>query len=544
MFSLISHFEGADMKIHANILDTILNTATQAPNRTSALLGDYFMDAELTARPRSGGRGRIAAAVAGDGELAEAFSVVAASERVSEQQKQAKKFTSVRAAVEWAKKYLVLAPGTKLSAAQQENLTAARQATLRLARLLTKSAEQMQQDGASKIADYFDPLIVPGWAKQVRADFNLLQSLRDASARLDPKTVRAAVSKAASQRETPKTAKANLDIKRSIRAWLNEGVEPRVIADRIEKTATVEGFSKSIATEYLNDHAGVLGLAYIEPNHYMNDCPQSYNRMEVKLGGVQAKAVKQITACKGCQYFKQAAGQKTCTLYKLPVIASQTDLMPIINNLTANAKNKKAALVSLANHDELRATPSKKVSSAVARTGAKGAILDRSRQKKAVTVTFTASDVLKLHNEGLPLGKILAQGTKVAGVVQARTAIRQFVAGLKGTRTRIALTQIDCQNLTNKLGSSNQIFGDSRCLGCTYRNGMHCGKTGGTLVTFPGMDKMQSKSAAKVQPGAPTDGHAMLREFEMGAAPKQADIQIGQPNRLDVELTGTSKVDL
>jgi hypothetical protein len=66
---------------------------------------------------------------------------------------------------------------------------------------------------------------------------------------------------------------------------------------------------------------------------------------------------------------------------------------------------------------------------------------------------------------------------------------------------------------------------------------MHCGLTGGTLVSFPGMDKQASQH--KIADGAPKDGMKMLAEFDMKTAADPLDIEFNSPERAEVQMGNT-----
>lgn len=530
------------MKVHANILDTILNTPTQQSNTGSPKLGDYFMDTEY--RGVSKGTGAWAAKTAsvleGDGALAEAFASVSAKHAKTAAARKSTKLGSVKQAVEFVVALDKKVGGQMKNAAIKQQYQAVKAAARRLASLMNKTASQMKQDGATKLADYFDPAVVPAWARQARADFSLIQAFRD---KLAPRAKSAALT--SSEDVIRERGLSDAEIKGYVSKWLNQGTEPKVIQQKLDKLAALQVFDKSIATQYLNDHAGVLGLAYLEPNHYMNDCESTAERMDTKLGGVRAKSVKQITACKGCVHFKKSSGMKTCSLYRLPIVASNSDLMPIINNLTAGAKDKKAALVARANREHLKIEQPKTASTQFSRSGAKGRVLVNKgadidgKKKTAAATEFSAKTVLAMHNSGESLNKIFAHGSKVAGPARAKKACRQFIKELKGTQTKVALTQIDCTMLPSKLSSSNAIYGERKCATCTYRKGMHCGLTGGTLVTFPGIEKGSSSRVAS----SAKDGLALAREFDLTHATKPADIEMSKPRANDVEMSSTSQMD-
>jgi hypothetical protein len=120
--------------------------------------------------------------------------------------------------------------------------------------------------------------------------------------------------------------------------------------------------------------------------------------------------------------------------------------------------------------------------------------------------------------------------------------VKKFVSSLKGSKLKIALSQIDCTKLGGKLSSSNGIIGEHKCGSCSYRTGMHCGFTGGTLIQFPGQEKVATNH--RIAEGAPVDGIEMIKDFDMMGTAKLVDIDIDTPDYIDVELFGPSKIDL
>lgn len=531
------------MKVHANILDTILNTPTHASNFGSPKLGDLFMDSDT----RSNGKGRMAtksaSVLSGDTELSEAFAGVNLQQAKVAAATKAARLTSVKAAIGFVEGLIKqVGSSEKLAGQRKQAFLQLVDAASRLRRLANKTAAQMQQDGASKLTDYFNPAVVPGWAKQATADFKLIADAYEKTQA--PKIAKSAALLESSEDVLKERGLSDAEVQGYVRKWLNEGVSPASVQEKLNKLAELQLFDKSMASEYLNNHAGVLGLAYIEPNHYMNDCTSTAERLSTKLGGTKAASVKQIAACQGCKHFVKSAGQKRCNLYRLPVVSSQKELLPILNNLAGGAQNKKAALVARANgeHQKIAAQPKK--ASVYGRNTVKGRMLVNKgnldeQQGKTAGVEFDAQAILAMHNAGQPMKAIYAHGTKVAGVVRTKKAMQAFLAGLKNSKTKIALSQIDCKFLAGKLGANNAIYGEKKCASCTYRSGMHCGLTGGTLIAFPGMDKAASKTA-KI---ATTDGTGLISEFDLGRTGKQADIQFTASLPNDVELTNT-RIDL
>jgi hypothetical protein len=151
-----------------------------------------------------------------------------------------------------------------------------------------------------------------------------------------------------------------------------------------------------------------------------------------------------------------------------------------------------------------------------------------------------ASVIERYHKKGHPLEKIYKQAASKFGTAQASKAVKEFIASLKRKPIKVALSQIDCSFLKNKLADHNPIIGAHKCGSCTYRKGMHCGLTGGTLLSFPGMDKTSSNH--KIGEGAPEDGRTILAEFDLmsnSGRPgdtKMADIEMNTDRPDDTHL--------
>jgi hypothetical protein len=425
-----------------------------------------------------------------------------------------------------------------------------KEASARLQRLVNKTAAQMAQDGATKLADYLDASKVPMWAKQACADYTLLAGLHQI---LNPQ----AVTKTASTEEVlAERSMTDEEVGSYINKLLNDGVTPKDVEAKLTKLAELQLFNRSFATDKLSNAAGIAGIAFLQPNAYMDSCPSTYERMSVKLGGVRAASVYQVKACVDCTYFQKEGNAKRCNLFQRPIIANSAELMPIINNLTASlvGKNaslaeKKAALVRIANHESDRPSVGIKQASqsseaSFKRNDQKVSIRTSPQEKvsKVASAAFTVKTAHAMHQAGKDLNTIFATATKKVGAVEAKLVVRSFIAGLKGTKTRIALSQIDCTQLKSKLGSSNGILGADKCASCTYRSGMHCGLTGGTLLTYPGMQNARTNH--HIAAGAPEDGLGMMKEFDMMDSIQPGDIEMKKPDFVDVELKDFSRVEL
>jgi hypothetical protein len=341
------------------------------------------------------------------------------------------------------------------------------------------------------------------------------------------------------------------EIRNYINRMLDQSMSPKEIDAKLKKLADLNLFDHSVSSSYLRDEAERgHGIAYISPNAFMENCRDSKDRLEAKIGKVRAKSVRQIKACATCQHFDKTAAGKRCKVYSLPIVASGSELFPIIHQLVGNQKTasaKKAALVSIANreneHGPIHVQANEATNAPFSRSQSKFQVRSSSDRKPVEPKTaFTVADVRKLHQAGESMSSIYKKAIKQASVDQVNQAIKKFVASLKGSKLKVALSQIDCTLLGGKLSSANPIIGAAKCGSCTYRTGMHCGFTGGTLLQFPGQEKAATNH--RVAEGALKDGLGMVKDFDLMGTAELADIDIKAPEYVDVELDSLSKIDL
>jgi hypothetical protein len=67
-------------------------------------------------------------------------------------------------------------------------------------------------------------------------------------------------------------------VQKYVRDLLNQGTAPAKVAAQLRKLAEIELFNHQSATDYLQRNAGLLGLAYLEPNTYMDKNSPTYER--------------------------------------------------------------------------------------------------------------------------------------------------------------------------------------------------------------------------------------------------------------------------
>jgi hypothetical protein len=391
------------------------------------------------------------------------------------------------------------------------------------------------------------------------------------------------------------------EVRGYVKRLLNQGTPPAKVAAQLEKLAEIELLNKkdNMGMNYLNEQQGLLGMAYLEPNTYMDENSPAYEREKVgtekksvfcpkcnkdvkperrhsieycpncnrnlgqmpksgsaaldkgperareaktpdacvrqhnawQAAGItpRAASVKKVAACDGCALFQN----KSCNLYHLPVVANAEELRAVVNRLTAGvpAKSKRAALIALANREQQRTGQVRIGGRPIQKVSAK-TVEQARREHLGASPGFTAATVEAQHKRGMGLEEIYKRGSLKVGSVQAGSAVRQFVASLRDRGTKIHLSQIDCRLLKQKLGVNNAIVGAVKCVDCSYRSDMHCGLTGGTLLSFPGMEQTGRKTAS----APPTDAAALMKEYELTGRQRMEDIDIAPPERLEVRM--------
>jgi hypothetical protein len=275
-----------------------------------------------------------------------------------------------------------------------------------------------------------------------------------------------------------------------IRDLLNQGNSPAKVAAKLEKLAEIELFNRQSATDYLQRNAGLLGMAYLEPNTYMdknsptyehtassNDCVQQKRAWDNAGIKPQAHSVKQVSACNGCQYFNKDARGKTCNLYHLPVVANAEELSQIVNHLTPGVPNnrKHAALVQIANGDGKRAqaattilaqTDWVKAADAKVKNQGKRASYQFSDDREQ-SRHFESDHVAKMHEKGASLEQIYKWASEKFGDVDTSLAMRGFVQNLrKDAKGKIVVASGDLKFL-NSIGIRNEAYtGAAKCASC------------------------------------------------------------------------------
>lgn len=73
-----------------------------------------------------------------------------------------------------------------------------------------------------------------------------------------------------------KKSVSDAQVQKYVKDLLNQGMSPSKIAAQLNKLAEIELFNHQMATDYLQRNAGLMGLAYLEPNTYMDKSSPTY----------------------------------------------------------------------------------------------------------------------------------------------------------------------------------------------------------------------------------------------------------------------------
>lgn len=309
-----------------------------------------------------------------------------------------------------------------------------------------------------------------------------------------------------------------------VKNLLNQGMSPSKVAAKLEKLAELELFNHQMSTDYLQRNAGMMGLAYLEPNTYMdkqnpsykhtaaeetprlvnirsheldhdgngsckkcgmsmqeasktkcskssssNDCVRQQAAWQREGIKPQAKSVKQIKACEDCQFFKKDASGKRCNLYHLPIVANAQELSQIVNNLTPGVpvKQKRAALVQIANRADQHVQPVTFTSQTNLMKTADAKVDNQALRVQPTAVKLYSQHVAKLHDKGVTLQQIYTWASKKFGSVDVSIAMRGFVQSLqKDAHGRVVVAKQDLAFL-NSIGIRSEAFqASAKCASC------------------------------------------------------------------------------
>ena len=278
-----------------------------------------------------------------------------------------------------------------------------------------------------------------------------------------------------------------------IDGFFKEGKSPRQIVARLQKMAEMELFNKTFAGQYLKTEAGKMGYNYLEPNAFMDRDPQTtLNTHEnVKIKG-------NLASIRGAA--------ENAVLLDAPISLKTASL-----NLDAFLEQPSLHREGVTKESQVRGFPM------VANQPS----------------PFDARTVAAMFKQGANLETIYMTGRVKVGSKMATEAVRTYIKALKQSKTaKVSLAQLDCSFLKGKLAAHIAIIGASKCASCTFRQGLACGLTGGTLISFPGMQagvdrNLKVASTAK-------DGTHLVKHFDLQEqAP--SDIDISEPERLEID---------
>ena len=344
--------------------------------------------------------------------------------------------------------------------------------------------------------------------------------------------------KDASQQTAGKQTLTAAAVNMRVAALLHLGHTPKQVTAYLNKLAERAIFDRSTTDEFLQGQAGLMGYAYIEPNHFNTSCIASLRHIK-QHGQLKAASVKRITACDGCSSCKGTPeGGCKCTDYGLPIVSDAKELGRVVARLTKGSP-KRASLVARHNQ-EPQNLPGKTVVTARDESHTKmagagtGSLtkFDISKARETLS-TFTPLQVKASLEGGKTLTEVYVAAKKAHGSAKTERAVRAYLDGLKKTGSRINLAALDCSLLKQRLTASETLIGKSKCATCSTRAGMHCGFTGGTLLSYPGMETSGAKQASAQ--AAQQDGVEFMKSMELTAPVLEILIK-GDRDLLQVEL--------
>lgn len=255
-----------------------------------------------------------------------------------------------------------------------------------------------------------------------------------------------------------------------------------------------------------------------------NDCMRQHAAFKQQGIQIQARSVKQISACQDCAYFKQSVAGKTCNLYHLPVVANAQELSQIVNHLTPGvpSKQKHAALVQIANGDDKRVQNTRVASQTNIVKTADARV--RNQEKRAAytyhderesSKKFSSDHIALMHQKGVTLARV-AQWAEEKGFpdTDVSFAFRGFVQNLKKNASgKIVLAQDDMAYL-NHIGIRNQAFsGAPKCASCP----VHFNRETRAYDSDRGAQRVDQKFASRT-PDAVRGMQAEVKEVNITAA--------------------------
>ena len=326
------------------------------------------------------------------------------------------------------------------------------------------------------------------------------------------------------------------DVNMRIKTLLHLGYTPKKVTAYLDKLAEQQVFNRQEGDSFLKDQAGLMGFSYLEPNHFnQKSCVASLRHIRAH-GQLRAASVKRIAACDGCESCKKDLdGQCKCATYGLPIVANALDMARVAGRLSGGVA-KKATLVRKHNGESSIATPGHAVVSVdrsgerdtTQKTATEARAQGREGEVRGGTITrfdvqamkeaaggLTPKAIQASLNSGQPMAVVYNEAKSKYGSATAQKVVKTYLDGLKKTGARINLAALDCKLLKHRLTASETIIGKTACATCDARQGMHCGRTGGTLLSFPGMETINAKRASMRSGGQ--DGVDFMNQIELQA---------------------------
>lgn len=308
-----------------------------------------------------------------------------------------------------------------------------------------------------------------------------------------------------STEDSGKSHLSNARVASLIEEMFYRGYTPSKVSSELEKMADLHAWDRQFSAAAVKDMSGVIGFSFIEPNHY-NTCKETMDNMKKSGALNNVLSVKKIASCQGC--VKNCGGH--CSLFQRPIVASAQELKDVVSSKYGTVNKAKLASI----HDrrkDVGHTAKTPGNHDIGTTGGFSHV--QAKEEKVITASKVAS---ALELADFPTA--YAQMLPIYGKVATKRAFQQYINGLKTSGQKVDISKLDCKFLPGKLANGNPIIGSKNCAGCTKRCGMHCGLTGGTLLSFPGMESLKSNKRASADA---KEGHQVLAEYQLESSSHQ-----------------------
>jgi hypothetical protein len=160
------------------------------------------------------------------------------------------------------------------------------------------------------------------------------------------------------------------------------------------------------------------------------------------------------------------------------------------------------------------------------------------QQKEAAEITITAAEIRKVHQKGHSLEKIYKAVAAKIGTPEAKRIVAQYLASLKKVPGRIQVTASD-RSFLERVGFKAEALRTLEQVRPPVDR-VVASSGDAPILGYPGMNDPNKKTASKKA----EDGRTILDEYDLSSPVPGPDIDMKEPERLDVQTKDSFKVDV